>query len=113
MSNQQRILITGATGKVGQTLIARLLGDPAFDHFVVRALCHNRVLEQRERLEIVRGPAHASGGRSGVSSAAGSGRTGPLPPNRRPASHVNRNSSGMACQKPSRKNGWKNTPHAA
>ncbi len=55
MSNQQRILITGATGKVGQTLIARLLADPAFDHFVVRALCHNRVLEQRERLEIVRG----------------------------------------------------------
>jgi nucleoside-diphosphate-sugar epimerase len=55
MSNTNRILITGATGKVGQTLINHLLADRAYDHFVIRALCHNRQLEGNERLEIVRG----------------------------------------------------------
>lgn len=55
MSKESRILITGATGKVGQTLTARLLADPRCDHFMVRALCHNRVLEPKKRLEIVRG----------------------------------------------------------
>jgi len=48
-------LVTGATGKVGQTAIARLLSDPRFDAFVVRALCHNRKLEPRARLEVVSG----------------------------------------------------------
>jgi nucleoside-diphosphate-sugar epimerase len=51
----KRILVTGATGKVGQVFIDRLLADPQFNHFIVRALCHNRVLEPRDRLEIVRG----------------------------------------------------------
>jgi len=55
MSNQNRILITGATGKVGQTFINRLLANPAYDRFVVRALCHHRILEGNERLEITRG----------------------------------------------------------
>lgn len=55
MSQPKRILVTGATGKVGQTLIARLLANPAYEHFVVRALCHNRVLEPRDRLEVMRG----------------------------------------------------------
>jgi UDP-glucose 4-epimerase len=51
----KRILVTGATGKVGQTLIKKLLADPAFDAFVVRALCHNRRLEPSARLEVVSG----------------------------------------------------------
>ncbi len=51
----ERILVTGASGKVGQAFIDRLLSDPAFDHFVVRALLHNRSLPPRERLESVRG----------------------------------------------------------
>lgn len=55
MSNLDRILVTGATGKVGQTFIHRLLANPAFDRFVVRALCHHRMLEGNERLEVVRG----------------------------------------------------------
>jgi nucleoside-diphosphate-sugar epimerase len=55
MSHPKRILITGATGKVGQTLMARLLADPAYERFVVRALCHNRVLAPGERLEVMRG----------------------------------------------------------
>src|SRR5689334_23646666 len=50
-----RILVTGAAGKVGQTFIRRLLTDPRFEGFVVRALCHNRMLERGPRLEVVRG----------------------------------------------------------
>lgn len=48
-----RILVTGATGKVGRALIARL--EKAMPEARVRAICHNRTLERTERLEIVRG----------------------------------------------------------
>jgi len=50
-----RILVTGATGKVGQRFIARLLNDDAFSRFTVRALCHRRKLEGGPRLEVVSG----------------------------------------------------------
>lgn len=50
-----RILVTGATGKVGQVFINRLLTLPEFDKFIVRALCHNRTLEPHSRLEVVKG----------------------------------------------------------
>jgi UDP-glucose 4-epimerase len=50
-----RILVTGATGKVGQRFIARLLDDGAFSRFTVRALCHHRKLEVGPRLEVVMG----------------------------------------------------------
>ena len=49
------VLITGATGKVGQHFIARFLADPAWDGARLRALCHNRQLATGERLEVVRG----------------------------------------------------------
>ncbi len=55
MTTTTRMLVTGATGKVGRTLIKRLLADPKFDSVVVRALCHNRELEPHERIEIVHG----------------------------------------------------------
>jgi UDP-glucose 4-epimerase len=55
MSQKKRILVTGATGKVGQHFINRLFQNRAFDHFTVRALCHQRLLEAHERLEVVRG----------------------------------------------------------
>lgn len=55
MSETKRVLVTGATGKVGRAFIGRLLDDPKYDAFVVRALCHNRVLEPHARVEIVRG----------------------------------------------------------
>jgi len=55
MSNPKRILVTGATGKVGQALTKRLLADRNFDAFSVRALCHRRELAAQDRLEIVRG----------------------------------------------------------
>ncbi len=51
----KRILVTGATGKVGQAFIKRLLADPQFDSFVVRALCHNRELVPHPRIETVHG----------------------------------------------------------
>lgn len=55
MATSKRILVTGATGKVGQAFIRRLLAEPAFNHFIVRALCHNRSLPAQDRLEIVHG----------------------------------------------------------
>src|SRR5262249_5423388 len=51
----RRILITGATGKVGAQFIRRCLADPAFDGTILRALCHSRTLDARPRLEIARG----------------------------------------------------------
>lgn len=55
MAATKRMLVTGATGKVGQAFIRRLLAEPAFNHFSVRALCHNRSLPVQERLEVVHG----------------------------------------------------------
>ena len=55
MAEIQRVLLTGPTGKVGQAFIRRFLAEPKFDAFIVRALCHNRLLEPHERLEVVRG----------------------------------------------------------
>jgi nucleoside-diphosphate-sugar epimerase len=49
------ILVTGAAGKVGQTFIRRVLGDPGLAHLRLRALCHNRVLPEGPRLDVVRG----------------------------------------------------------
>jgi nucleoside-diphosphate-sugar epimerase len=55
MSEMKRVLITGATGKVGQTLIKRLLAEKKYDSFLIRALCHHREPEPNERIEIVHG----------------------------------------------------------
>jgi UDP-glucose 4-epimerase len=55
MSNPKRILVTGATGKIGKVFIGRLLADRNFDEFVVRALCHHREREANARVEIVHG----------------------------------------------------------
>ncbi len=51
----KRILVTGATGKVGQAFIGRLVGDSRYADFEVRALCHSRTLEESERIKVVRG----------------------------------------------------------
>lgn len=48
-----RVLVTGATGKVGRALIARMA--TAMPDVPVRALCHNRVLEETATLSVVRG----------------------------------------------------------
>ena len=47
------ILVTGATGKVGQTLIAALERSRPTAH--VTALCHNRLLPESDRLTVVQG----------------------------------------------------------
>jgi UDP-glucose 4-epimerase len=55
MSLPQRILVTGAAGKVGQTFIRRFLADPRFEAFTLRALCHKRKLSAGPRVEVVVG----------------------------------------------------------
>jgi len=47
------VLVTGATGKVGRTFVARLLDEPST--VAVRALCHNRALPETDRVSVVRG----------------------------------------------------------
>lgn len=49
------ILVTGATGKVGRHFIAGLLDDPRFSNARIRALCHNRLREETDRVEVMRG----------------------------------------------------------
>jgi len=48
-----RILVTGATGKVGRALIARL--SSGLPDARIRALCHNRTLPESATLSVVRG----------------------------------------------------------
>ena len=49
------VLVTGATGKVGQALIARLSRAPVEPRMKIRALCHNRVLPETEMLSVMKG----------------------------------------------------------
>lgn len=49
------ILVTGATGKVGQTFLRHFLADEAWTGATVRALCHNRVVEESDRVQVARG----------------------------------------------------------
>jgi Nucleoside-diphosphate-sugar epimerases len=55
MSKSGVVLVTGATGKVGQVFIKRFLSDPRFASFTIRALCHNRELESHERIQNMHG----------------------------------------------------------
>jgi nucleoside-diphosphate-sugar epimerase len=50
-----QLLVTGATGKVGQAFLARFLSEPRFADARVVALCHNRALAETGRLRVVRG----------------------------------------------------------
>jgi UDP-glucose 4-epimerase len=49
------ILVTGATGKVGQAFMKRLLADKGHGDDRIRALCHNRTLPESARVEVARG----------------------------------------------------------
>ncbi len=53
--SQRILLVTGATGKVGQVFLRRFLRDEAWSDAQIRVLCHNRVVEPAERLQVVRG----------------------------------------------------------
>jgi len=55
LAQNKRILVTGATGKVGQSFLRRIFDDARFNDFTVRALLHNRGLEPHERLETIHG----------------------------------------------------------
>jgi nucleoside-diphosphate-sugar epimerase len=55
MTATKRILVTGATGKVGQAFLRQFFAAPRFEGWIARALCHNRTLDAHERLEVVRG----------------------------------------------------------
>jgi UDP-glucose 4-epimerase len=55
MTENKRILVTGATGKVGRQFIERALGEPGYGSVAIRALCHNRRLAPGERLEVISG----------------------------------------------------------
>lgn len=49
------VLVTGATGKVGQALIARMSRATIAEPMKVRALCHNRVLPETKSLSVMKG----------------------------------------------------------
>jgi nucleoside-diphosphate-sugar epimerase len=55
MAETKRILVTGASGKVGQAFLHRLMSDPGYSTFTARALLHNRRLDARHRLEVIHG----------------------------------------------------------
>ena len=55
MPNSGVVLVTGATGKVGRVFIQRLLADPRFESFTVRALCHHRALEPHIHIQNIHG----------------------------------------------------------
>jgi UDP-glucose 4-epimerase len=57
MRRGPRILVTGATGKVGRAFIARLLAsnDTRFEASTIKALCHNRRVDDGPRLEVISG----------------------------------------------------------
>ena len=61
MPKSRIILVTGATGKVGKAFINRLLAEPGFDSFTVRALNHNRELESHARVQNFHGSIEYSG----------------------------------------------------
>ena len=56
----RRILVTGATGKVGVHFTQRLLADARHAGTIVRALCHQRTLPPTPRVEVVRGAIPSS-----------------------------------------------------
>lgn len=65
-----KILLTGATGKVGQNLLPALVKDSRFAAAEIVALCNHRMLPEGPRLRIVRGsladPVVVAGAMAGV-----------------------------------------------
>lgn len=51
----RRILVTGATGKVGRHFLAKLQADEKFLQDQFRALCHQRTLSSAPRLAVLQG----------------------------------------------------------
>ena len=57
MDEAPLVLVTGATGKVGQSFIRRVLSSPEerLAGITIRALCHHRLLQPEARLEVLEG----------------------------------------------------------
>ena len=57
MDEAPLVLVTGATGKVGQAFIRRVLASPdeRLAGITIRALCHHRLLQAEARLEVLDG----------------------------------------------------------
>lgn len=51
---EKKILVTGATGKVGRAFINAFFGDPK-QKGTIRAFCHHRSLTPNSRLEVIHG----------------------------------------------------------
>jgi len=51
----RKILVTGATGKVGRNLLHEIARSPKHESSAVRALCHNRVVAAGPRIEVATG----------------------------------------------------------
>jgi nucleoside-diphosphate-sugar epimerase len=56
-----RLLLTGATGKVGQAFLPRFLESPRFQGWTAVALCHNRTIDESDRVSVVRGSLNDPG----------------------------------------------------
>jgi len=50
-----QLLVTGATGKVGQAFLARFLADPRWSSAKIVAICNNRMLPETDRLRVIKG----------------------------------------------------------
>jgi nucleoside-diphosphate-sugar epimerase len=50
-----QLLVTGATGKVGQAFLARFLDEPKWAAARVVALCNNRTIPETDRVSVIRG----------------------------------------------------------
>jgi len=55
LGSSRKILITGATGKVGRNFMQRFVDSREHENWSVRALCHNRVVAPALRVEVVTG----------------------------------------------------------
>ena len=55
MTETKRLLVTGATGKVGQVLLKRFLSSERFAEWKIRAFCHHREPEPDDRMEVMFG----------------------------------------------------------
>ncbi|NND08635.1 MAG: NAD(P)-dependent oxidoreductase [Saprospiraceae bacterium] len=50
-----KVLVTGASGKVGQRFIEQFLLEERFSSWSIRAFCHNRIIPVMQRLEVFKG----------------------------------------------------------
>jgi UDP-glucose 4-epimerase len=55
MAERKKILVTGATGKVGRCFVESLLSSPVHTEWQLRALVHQRSLPESPRVECVKG----------------------------------------------------------